>query len=340
MTLTNTPDPSVLERARRYVARAGLPEDETTLQTLAGDASSRTFVRMRPPRDTSRVLIVHSGPIDTATAPFVTVARLFEAMGIAVPTVLDADSRLGVIVVSDLGDVTLERHLLQASATERTARYEEAVRIITVLQREGERLASPRYPPFSVAFDVKKLTWELEFFVDHFLIGHRGIALSTAARSSLGAAFSALSTALANEPRVLCHRDFHSRNLMVHDGELHVIDFQDARMGPATYDLASLLRDSYVALDPTLVGHLLDLYGALAGTATSATFRRRFDRMAVQRNLKALGTFGHQVARHGNQRYLEGVPRTLGYLRESFARNPGLFGLRDLLAPYLAELRS
>ena len=269
-----------------------------------------------------------------------TVARLFEAMRIAVPTVLDTDDGLGVIVVNDLGDITLEAHLRRASAAERTARYEEAVRVISVLQREGNRLASPQHPPYNVAFDVEKLSWELEFFVDEFLIAHRGIALTTAARSALTRAFHELSTTLADEPSVLCHRDFHSRNLMLHAGRLHVIDFQDARMGPATYDLASLLRDSYVDLDPTLVDHLIDHYGALAGTATSAGFRRRFDRMAVQRNLKALGTFGHQITVRGHRRYLEGVPRTLGYLRECCVRDPELFGLRDLLAPYLDELRS
>lgn len=340
MTPSDTPPPEVLRRARQYVARAGWPAADTTLELLAGDASSRAFVRVHPPLDISRVLIIHPGPIDAATAPLVTVARLFEGMRIAVPTVLDTDGGLGVIVVSDLGDVTLEAHLRRASAAERTARYEEAVRVISVLQREGNRLASPRHPPYNVAFDVATLSWELEFFVDEFLVGHRGVALSTAARSTLTRAFRALSTTLADEPRVLCHRDFHSRNLMVHAGRLHVIDFQDARMGPATYDLASLLRDSYVDLDPTLVDHLIDHYGRLAGTATSAAFRRRFDRMAVQRNLKALGTFGHQVTVRGNRRYLEGVPRTLRYLSECCTRDPGMFELRDLLAPHLAELRS
>ena len=340
MTHTDAPPPDVLRRARAYVARAGWPVSDTTLELLAGDASSRAFVRVRPPRVASRVLIVHPGPIDAATAPLVTVARLFESMRIAVPAVLGTDDGLGVIVVSDLGDVTLEAHLRHASAAERMARYEEAVRIICALQHEGTRLASSQHPPYDVAFDVEKLSWELEFFVDEFLIGYRGVPLTTAARAALTRAFRALSTTLADEPRVLCHRDFHSRNLMVHDGQLHVIDFQDARMGPATYDLVSLLRDSYVDLDPALVEHLIDHYGALATIATSGAFRRRFDRMAVQRNLKALGTFGRQVTVRGNRRYLEGVPRTLGYLRECCAREPGLFGLRDMLAAHLPELRS
>ena len=163
---------------------------------------------MRPPLVASCVLIVHPGPIDAATAPLVTVARLFESMRIAVPAVLGTDDGLGVIVVSDLGDVTLEAHLRHASAAERMARYEEAIRIICALQHEGTRLASPQHPPYDVAFDVEKLSWELEFFVDEFLIRYRGVALTTAARAALTRAFRALSTTLADEPRVLCHRDF------------------------------------------------------------------------------------------------------------------------------------
>ena len=105
---------------------------------------------------------------------------------------------------------------------------------------------------------------------------------------------------LAAEPRVLCHRDYHSRNLMWHDDTLYVIDFQDARMGPDTYDLVSLLRDSYVDLPDAAVDDLIDYFVALdprqRPTAPSdPEFRRRFDLMALQRNLKALGTFGYQT---------------------------------------------
>src|SRR4029079_18927130 len=105
---------------------------------------------------------------------------------------------------------------------------------------------------------------------------------------------------LANEPRVLCHRDYHSRNLMLSDGNLHIIDFQDARMGPDTYDLVSLLRDSYVAIADRELDELIAYFLALkaragAPAAADEDFRRRFDLMALQRNLKALGTFGYQT---------------------------------------------
>src|SRR6267143_1401913 len=118
--------------------------------------------------------------------------------------------------------------------------------VVALLQRSGAGLASDAYLPYQIAFDVEKLMWELEFFTKHFIGGYRGVALGDAERSALTGEWATIAGELASEPRVLCHRDYHSRNLMLHDGSLYIIDFQDARMGPDTYDLVSLLRDSYI----------------------------------------------------------------------------------------------
>ena len=138
---------------------------------------------------------------------------------------------------------------------------------------------------------------------------------------------------------MLCHRDYHSRNLMVHDGGLFVIDFQDARMGPDTYDLASLLRDSYVDISERELDDLIAYFLALTGVADAAAFRRRFDLMAVQRNLKALGTFGYQTTARGNPVYIQYMPRTLHYARTNLERYPRFARLRELLARHVDELR-
>src|SRR5262249_32023540 len=149
-------------------------------------------------------------------------------------------------------------------------------------------------------------------------------------------------------PRVLCHRDYHSRNLMLHDGSLYIIDFQDARMGPDTYDLVSLLRDSYVDFTEAQVDSFLAFFlalrdGRLAGSggppADPEEFRRRFDLMAVQRNLKALGTFGFQTTSRQNTVYIQYIPRTLNFVRANLVRYPRFVRLRELLAEYLDELR-
>jgi N-acetylmuramate 1-kinase len=141
---------------------------------------------------------------------------------------------------------------------------------------------------------------------------------------------------------VLCHRDYHSRNLMLHAGRLFIIDFQDARMGPDTYDLVSLLRDSYVDLPDRDVDELIAYFLALKGPGVrhgAHTFRARFDLMAVQRNLKALGTFGYQTMARGNPVYIQYMPRTLAYVRTNLAKYPRFSRLRDVLAQHLDELR-
>jgi aminoglycoside/choline kinase family phosphotransferase len=145
------------------------------------------------------------------------------------------------------------------------------------------------------------------------------------------------------------HRDYHSRNLMPHEGQLYIIDFQDARMGPDTYDMVSLLRDSYVDLSEEVVDDLIAYFLALKGrkgthadptgaTAYQGDVRRRFDLMALQRNLKALGTFGYQTAARQNPVYIQYMPRTLRYVRANLARYPRFGRLRELLAQHVEEL--
>ena len=147
---------------------------------------------------------------------------------------------------------------------------------------------------------------------------------------------------LAAEPRVLCHRDYHSRNLMLHDGSLYIIDFQDARMGPDTYDLVSLLRDSYVDITDAsvddLIAYFLALKTATAPQPTRDEFRRRFDLMALQRNLKALGTFGYQTITRRNTVYIQYIPRTLRYAKTNLEKYPRFARLREILAPHVEEL--
>jgi aminoglycoside/choline kinase family phosphotransferase len=186
--------------------------------------------------------------------------------------------------------------------------------------------------------------------VKHFIEGYRGLALTTAERAALGQEWSSIVEELASEPRVLCHRDYHSRNLMLHNGTLYMIDFQDARMGPDTYDLASLLRDSYVDISDRELDDFVAYFLALKGRPdadpslpdldlASRDFRRRFDLMALQRNLKALGTFGYQTMTRQNPVYIQYMPRTLRYARTNLVKYPRFARLRDLLAKHVEELQ-
>ena len=323
---------SHLARVAAYLEQTGLAGPGTTVAELPGDASGRRYVRVRLADGTSRMLMVHGGPIERRTLPFPAVGRLLARMRVPAPGVLGGADELGILMLEDLGDVTVQALLGQAGRGRRAAVYEEAVDLIVRMQRGGRELASPGCLPFTLAFDTDKLMWELAFFVRHFLGGLRGAHPSAAARAALDEELRAVAGELAAEPRVFCHRDYHSRNLMLHGGRVYVIDFQDARMGPDTYDLVSLLRDCYVRHEPAFVERMIAYYHDRLGTAAGPAYRDRFDLMSVQRHLKALGTFGYQSTAGGNDRYLNAIPRTAGYLVEVFGRQPRFERLRTLLA--------
>lgn len=328
-------------RIDRFIEQTGLSDAGAKVVPLTGDASDRRYFRVLLREGPSHVLAVHPGPIDFDALPFVNVARLLGAMPVPVPRILDYSNPLGIIALQDLGDVTLQAHLGAASPAEHAALYREAVALIATIQARGRELASAAYLPYGVAFDVEKLTWELQFFMRHFLEAYRGAALTGSQRDRLAEEFAAIAEELAAEPRVLCHRDYHSRNLMLHDGSLYIIDFQDARLGPDTYDLASLLRDSYVDFTEPQVEELMAFFLAKRGPSGSGDqeFRRRFDLMALQRNLKALGTFGFQTTTRGNTVYIQYMPRTLNYVRANLMRYERFARLRELLSEHLEELR-
>jgi aminoglycoside/choline kinase family phosphotransferase len=332
----------VRERIDRYLADTGLAGGQPRVVPLTGDASDRKYFRIIPGDGPSSVLALHAGAIDFASLPFANVGTLMEMIPLPVPAILGHSDALGILALQDLGDVTLQAHLGAASPTEHAALYRQSVAFIELLQRRGRELQSDAWLPYRSAFDVEKLTWELDFFAKHFIEGYRGSPLSAAERAALSAEWSAIVTELAAEPRVLCHRDYHSRNLMLRDGSLYIIDFQDARMGPDTYDLVSLLRDSYVDITDREVDDLIAYFRALkksdASTETDDEFRRRFDLMALQRNLKALGTFGYQTMTRRNTVYIQYIPRTLNYARTNLEKYPRFNRLRELLAAHVEEL--
>lgn len=330
----------VRDRIDGYLQRSGLAASSPRVVPLTGDASDRRYFRILTRGKPSIVLSLYSKPFEYDTLSFVNVAGLLARMPVPIPALLGHADDLAVLALEDLGDVTLQAHLGAASPAEHAALYRQAVALIETLQRRGAELESPDYIPYSLAFDVEKLSWELDFFIRHFIEAYRGITMAQAELAELRKEFCRLVEILAAEPRVLCHRDYHSRNLMLHEDRLFIIDFQDARMGPDTYDLASLLRDSYVDLPEHTVDELLAYFLALQGrSGEERTFRQRFDLMALQRNLKALGTFGFQTTTRRNPVYIQYIPRTLRYVRDNLERLPEFARMQDLLAAHVEEFR-
>ncbi len=317
---------------------------------LRGDASDRRYFRLLfdPPLPTGptavlMVLSAEGGADRGRELPYLDVQRHLRNAGIPVPGIYRYDEGRGLLLIEDVGDVTMSDRLEGAGPVERETLYRQAIDILTAIQERATRGSEADCVAFTLAFDVAKLMWELRFFLEHAVQGLWSKEIGGQDRERIEALFEYICAELAAEPRVFAHRDFHSRNIMVSEGGLVVLDFQDARLGPATYDLASLLRDSYHCLEEGLFESLIDYYldRREAGGAPSfdrIRFRERFDLMALQRNLKAIGTFAFQKAVKGNSRYLPYIPTTLGYVRENLARHPRHDELRRLLVRYIDGL--
>jgi len=306
---------SVAGRAVGTVAR---------LTAIAGDASTRRFFRVARETHETLIAMVLEKPFDERSHPQVLVGRYLESIGFPVPRLEASVPEAGVLFYEDLGDTLLQDVAREQTDANEVARlYAEAVGLIAILQGPGTQRLPAGHPSALSALDKDRFLYELEFFREHYIAGLRGLTLEAGDDRLLRDFFEDLAGAAASPPRVLCHRDYHSRNLLVKDGSIRVVDFQDARLGPAAYDLASLLRDCYVVLPSRLREEMLDLFQEKAATGVSGPrFRESFDIVALQRHLKAIGTFAYQASVLGRDRYLESIPATWSYVRDEIARLP------------------
>lgn len=296
---------------------------------LAGDASTRRFWRILFPEQATRIVMDYGAPFVGETDD-VRLARVFHEAGLRIASIERVAADPGCLVLEDLGDRTFEVALAGASATQVEDLYRRAVDFAVAVAERGTRALRRSERAAGPALDSERFRFEMDFFVEHYVLGLRGAA---AVEPGLSAALRELADLAASSPRVLCHRDYHSRNLMVlRDGELAMVDIQDARWGPDTYDLASLLRDAYVELDEELVVELRERYRtALPDPPEPAAFRARFEVVAAERMIKALGTFGYQVHRLGRERYREAIPRTIHRLARLLPESPVPPGLLPAL---------
>jgi aminoglycoside/choline kinase family phosphotransferase len=279
---------------------------------VAGDASNRRYFRLET--SGGSYIVAEAPPATEKNEAFVAIAELLAKAQIAVPRILAVDYARGYLLLQDLGDRTLLPELNSDTVDDYYAQAFELLHKMAAV--DVEKLALPEY-------DVALFTEELERFPLWFAEALLGLSLSDEEQSLLHRFNQRLLDSALEQPRVVVHRDFHSRNMMLQaDGELALIDFQDAVVGPITYDLVSLLRDCYVRWPRDQVQGWalayraqLSVHGCWAGDDESQ-FVRWFDWMGLQRHIKILGTFARLYLRDGKSGYLDDLPMVIAYVEE------------------------
>jgi hypothetical protein len=286
------------------------------------------------------VLLVEAEPGAERSAAFLSVARFLEAQGLGPPRVLDVAAELGVVALEDLGNRSLRRALEEAGAAERRAWFAAAVDLLVELQTRASAALTPDVHAFHVRFDAATFRRELGVFLARCASELLGCPVSAGEGERIGEAFDRLAAELAAAPAVLTHRDYHIDNLFVAGGRVRLLDFQDARWGPASYDLASLLtdRDVHRFLAPREAQALRERLVARRGL-DPARFASEYDRAVVQRSLKACGTFADQALR-GRRHYLAFLAPSLGRARAAARRLTAFKHLARWLEGLEARARS
>jgi aminoglycoside/choline kinase family phosphotransferase len=336
---------SPAERLMTFVSRQ-FPGRTARIESLPGDASTRAYFRLFAEGE-SYIAATYAEAFDSANFPYLDVTELFLEAGIAVPRVVAADGAAGVVLQEDLGDRRFQDALTAMTPEERAGAYRAAADIIIDFQKTTPLAEKRDSIAWRLAFDDEKLFWEMNYFFRNYCVRYRKLDITPEYEAILLGELFALSHRLANVRRVVCHRDYHARNLMVQGTNLRVIDHQDARMGPATYDIVSLVGDPYAALEPDfrdeLVNHFWEAHVAAFGTtyyADRAAFDAEYHLMMIQRMIKAVGTYAFQAAVRNNPLYVGYIPHAFAAAAKSLAHVAGMPETTELVMKEVGSLES
>jgi len=315
-------------------------DDEFIIEPASSDASFRRYFRVT--RGELSQIVMDAPPEQEDVRPFINVAKLFAKAGVNVPEIILEDKARGFLLLTDLGTVS---YLEKLDTEHSDALYLDALNALFVLQSKIDTVAS-QLP----VYDEPLLMREMGLFQEWFLERLLEIRLSEENQLGLDKGKDELVNAALDQPSVCVHRDYHSRNLMVtSEQNPGIIDFQDAVIGPVTYDLVSLLRDCYISWPEEKVKGWLQSYHQrlIEAGIVSVSFDRFyywFDLMGVQRHLKAIGIFSRLKLRDGKEGYLGDIPRTVDYVRAVCLRRKQLSGLgqiiEELVIPKLGSIAS
>lgn len=297
-----------------------------SLDAAAADASVRRYWRAHWPERS--LIVMEADPAQFDCQPFLRLRERLESAGLPVPHCLAINENDGFVLLEDLGDQILTSLLVDAATAKNWY-----LRAIDLLIQQQKNTPVDGLPVYDGAF----LQRELEICREWYLGRQLGVELDSAALAVWQRSCALIVATNLQQAQVFVHRDFHSRNLMVKDGALRLIDFQDAVAGPISYDLVSLLRDAYIEWDEAFVLDLAIRYWEQARAAglpvhdDFAAFYRAFEWQGLQRHIKVLGIFARLKFRDGKEGYQADIPRVLAYVKKVCERYGELAGLRRLL---------
>ena len=287
-----------------------LHSEQFEVSFLAGDASFRRYARIKLQNKT--YMLMDAPPEKEDCIPFVNIDEFFDQHGVRVPHIVAKDLTQGLLLLEDFGDVVLST-LLDDTTVDQY--YAQSFKQLIQLQQIDGQAHLP-------AYSYEKLMTEMRLLTD-WLLPSLNIQPTEQQLETIEQAFDFLALAALNQPQVIVHRDFHSRNLMKIDNEqeLGVIDFQDAVIGADTYDLISITRDAYVQWNAERVYDWFNVFYELLPASAKhnrsfEAFKRDADLMAIQRHIKILGIFVRLFERDGKSGYLKDLPRVMWYLLE------------------------
>jgi len=292
-----------------------MPTQTIELAPIEGDASLRRYFRLN--NDLGSYIVMDASSEKSSLIPFTNVGNLLSTNGVHAPKIHAVDYQKGFALLDDFGN----QLLLNALTVETVdALYKGAIDMLIKIQQ------CPIQDTTMQLFDATYMQTECALFYDWFLERYLQINLSNADLASLHRTIGSIIEEVAKQPTVLIHRDYHSRNLMLvneNPQKIGVIDFQDAMVGPITYDLVSLLKDCYISWPRDRILNWIGYYYQTIPTPFTGgmdTFVRAFDLCGVQRHLKVLGIFSRLHIRDQKSMYLQHLPRILQYLEETLAR--------------------
>ncbi|RMT38641.1 aminoglycoside phosphotransferase family protein [Pseudomonas syringae] len=296
-----------------------------TLTAASSDASFRRYFRWEGAGRT--FIVMDAPPPQENCKPFVDIAHLLEKSGINVPKIYAEDLTQGFLLLNDLGRQT---YLDVIDDDNADALFADAIQALLAYQQLQMDAPLPSY-------DVALLRRELELFPEWYVKRHLGVEMDEAQLSDWQQVSELLINSALAQPKVLVHRDYMPRNLMISEPNPGVLDFQDAVYGPVTYDVTCLFKDAFLSWPQERVSDWLRTYWDQARAIgipvqeDFAAFERASDLMGVQRHLKVIGIFARICHRDGKPRYLEDVPRFFAYIEAVLSRRPELAQLGQLL---------